>query len=218
MSLVPRPDNACYSNDAHRGSQSRAEILKELAGGHERMAVRLAERFLCDVMLGRLARWLRTLGYDTAYDPFAEDHELLLRAARERRTLLTRDTRIIPPASVRLFRLGSAAPLEQVRELVAAFAWSRPPGLFRRCTICNAALRRARPEQVAPKVPDFVRAKHAELRVCTICGRVYWPGTHRREMQNALAGIFPDLQEGKRLYPRRRPPGSEPEDGADGRI
>lgn len=150
--------------------------------------------FLCDVMLGRLARWLRTLGFDTAYDAGAADDDLLARAAREGRVLLTRDSRLAPRPGMRLFLLQAHEPLAQLRELIVAIDGFRPPGLFSRCLRCNTTLRRAHADQVAEKVPDFIRAAHATFLACQTCGRVYWAGTHRRAMHRTLEGLLPDLR------------------------
>lgn len=144
-------------------------------------------RFLCDAMVGRLARRLRMLGYDTAYRSVGDDRDLLCRAARERRVLITRDTRIRAcPQGVRVLLLRENDTTDQLRELNAALRLSDPPALLRRCTVCNTLLRKARPEQVEARVPEYVRTMHADFCACHHCGRVYWPGTHRREMLRLL--------------------------------
>jgi hypothetical protein len=137
-------------------------------------------------MLGRLARWLRALGHDTAYDSAADDAALLRRAARERRILVTRDTRIAPSTGVRLVLLHANDTPGQLRELVGALGIERHPGLLRRCLVCNRALRAATGEEVEARAPDHVRATQRDFRACPGCGRVYWPGTHRRKLVGAL--------------------------------
>lgn len=151
-------------------------------------------RFLLDVMLGRLARWLRALGHDAAYDHAADDPELLRRAARERRTLVTRDTRLAaehPRRRIVLLRANDTPG--QLRELVAALGIARHPGLLTRCTACNARLRRATPDEVEGRVPDYVRSRQRDFRACPGCGRVYWPGTHRRGIVEALESALPGV-------------------------
>jgi len=137
-------------------------------------------------MLGRLARWLRALGHDTAYDSAADDAALLRRAAREQRILVTRDTRIAPPAGARLVLLHANDTPGQLRELAGALGIERHPGLLRRCLVCNRALRAATAEEVEARAPDHVRATQRDFRACPGCGRVYWPGTHRRKLVAAL--------------------------------
>ncbi len=151
-----------------------------------------APRFLCDAMLGRLARWLRVLGYDSAYDPAVHDPALVAWAAAERRSLLTRDRALIAhlrPARALLVRAD--APLEQLRQVVAEYALEPPEELFARCMICNAPLRPATAAEAAVLVPERARALAGPVRRCPGCGRVYWPGSHARRMRATLARAFP---------------------------
>jgi hypothetical protein len=137
-------------------------------------------------MLGRLARWLRALGHDTAYDHAADDAALLRRAARERRILVTRDTRIVAPAGVRIVLLRANDTPGQLRELTGALGIGRHPGLLRRCLVCNTRLRAATTDEIETRAPDHVRSAQADFRSCPGCGRLYWPGTHRRKLEAAL--------------------------------
>jgi hypothetical protein len=157
------------------------------------------QRFLCDVMLGRLARWLRALGHDAAYDHAADDPALLRRAARERRILVTRDTRLSTarrgPLTVLLHANDTPG---QLRELVDALGIVRHPGPLTRCTVCNTRLRSATAEQVEERVPEYVRATQRDFRACPGCGRVYWPGTHRQGILTALESALPGATAARR--------------------
>lgn len=144
-------------------------------------------------MLGRLARWLRALGYDTAYDPAVDDPDLVARAGAEGRVLLTRDRHLVEhlrPARPVLVR--SEAPLAQLREVAEACRLGPPPGLFARCTVCNGALRPATAAEVEARVPDRVRRRGGAVWRCDGCGRVYWDGSHTRRMRRTLAAAFPE--------------------------
>ena len=156
-------------------------------------------RFLCDVMLGRLARWLRALGHNAAYDRTADDPALLRRAARERRILVTRDTRLpLGRRGPRTVLLHANDTPGQLRELVGALGIARHPGLLARCTICNTRLRSATTDQVEERVPDYVRSTQCDFRSCPGCGRVYWPGTHRRGILTALESALPGVTTARR--------------------
>ena len=166
-------------------------------------------RFLCDVMLGRLARWLRALGYNAAYDNAAADPDLLRRAARERRILVTRDTRLAAEGrSSRILLLHANDTAGQLRELAGALGIARHPGPLKRCTVCNALLRKATDSQVEECVPDYVRSTQQAFRACPGCGRVYWPGTHRpgilAALEAALPGATGDAGEKWAICGRRR--------------
>jgi uncharacterized protein len=145
-----------------------------------------------DAMLGKLARWLRLLGIDCAWEPEIEDAELVRRAVQERRILLTRDRRL--PAEWRIsgvYVLHGDEPFEQVREVLQHFDLGRAVRLFTRCSECNVPLVDAEPEQVAGRVPARVAAEQRAFRTCPRCGRVYWEGSHtdriRRRAERLLA-------------------------------
>ena len=144
-------------------------------------------RFLADAMLGRLARWLRFLGYDTAYEPHVADAVLVRRALREARFLLTRDGKLLER-----WRLPDALlvegdqPLCQLRQIVKSLhlSWKERPAS--RCTLCNEELLPAAPEAVTDRVPSYVHRTQRDFATCPVCGRVYWHGTHAKRMQDDL--------------------------------
>ena len=143
-------------------------------------------RFLVDTMLGRLATWLRILGYDAAYFR-GEDRDLLAQAWREGRILLTRDARLLtrrrlPP------HLGIASDLvaDQLRQVVRAFGLTPACPPARRCPRCNLALAAQDKGSLAGRVPDFVWSHHDRFWTCPGCQRSYWAGSHRRRMDDAL--------------------------------
>ena len=138
-------------------------------------------RFLADVMLERLARWLRVLDVDVASaHATTADRELVRRAAAEERVLLTRDRRLSAEHGTGTpFVVRSAAPLEQLAEVVERFEIDAPRELFTRCLLCNVPLESA--DGAAP------------ARRCPRCERVYWEGSHTRRMRAALARALPAL-------------------------
>ncbi len=156
-------------------------------------------RFLADAMLGRLARWLRVLGYDTRYDPLAPDETLVAWAAAEERVLLTRDRRLLrelrPAAAV---EIRSDVPLEQLRQVVAALGLlpPSPPELFTRCLVCNELLEPVPDEERARVLPERARTLPGPVRRCPCCARVYWQGSHARRMRGALARTLPEWRGG----------------------
>src|SRR4029077_13833069 len=140
-------------------------------------------------MLGRLARWLRILGHDVAYGPHLGGRPLLDCARRERRLLLTRDTRLVrgrdlPP---HLF-IASDHFREQLRQ-VAATAPLAGARLFGRCLDCNRLLEDLSREEARDRVPVFVWETSARFLCCPSCRRVYWPATHRAHVLSELAAL-----------------------------
>jgi len=146
-------------------------------------------RFLADAMLGRLARWLRILGYDAEYF-LGEDDHLLRQARGEGRILLTRDTRLLQRQSLppHLF-IESDHVMEQLRQVVAALGLDPAAPPAHRCSCCNAVLEPRDRDQVEGLVPEFVLSHHEAFQACPRCQRIYWAGTHRRRMEEAIRAL-----------------------------
>ncbi len=140
-------------------------------------------------MLGRLATWLRILGYDAEYFP-GEDPALLRHAWDEGRVLLTRDTHLLrrrrlPP---HLF-IQSDHVAEQLRQVVEALHLDPAQPAGRRCPRCNVTLEPRAKAEVEGRVPDFVWSHHEEFWSCPRCQRVYWAGSHRQRMDVAIRAL-----------------------------
>jgi uncharacterized protein with PIN domain len=149
--------------------------------------------FLADAMLGRLARWLRVLGWDTAYDPATRDPALVDWARTEDRILLTRDRPLLVELRPdRALLIVAERPLDQLRQVVTDVGLGSPVELFTRCLVCNAGLRPATEAEWASLVPPEARALPGPVRRCPGCGRVYWSGSHARRMRAALGRAFPE--------------------------
>jgi uncharacterized protein with PIN domain len=149
-------------------------------------------RFAVDAMLGRLARWLRLLGFDAWYEADVPDERLVRLALDEQRWILTRD-RALPVEwrAPRVHVVAAEAPFAQLREVVGAFDLGARARLFARCSRCNAELAPLSPAEAEGRVPARVRERHARFLVCPACGRIYWEGTHveriRRVLERTLA-------------------------------
>lgn len=142
-------------------------------------------------MLGKLARWMRTMGYDVEYLSGIEDSELLLRAAAEGRTILTRDTLLMRrrAARGRAVFIESDEIGEQLRQVAALFPIEKEK-LLTRCLRCNAMLEGVAKEQVGGRVPLYVFETQDDFSKCPVCGRVYWGATHKRRMLEDLRRLL----------------------------
>ncbi len=144
-------------------------------------------RFSADAMLGRLARWLRVMGYDTRFDAGIADADLVRSALEERRVILTRDRGIPDRWRVpRLLLLEAEAPRDQLRELARHFPLEWRGRIFTRCTRCNDPVERVSPADLVGRVPESVLQTHERFRRCPSCGRIYWDGSHAARMRRAL--------------------------------
>jgi len=142
-------------------------------------------RLLADCMLGSLAKWLRLLGYDTAYENEAADPELARRARAEGRVLLTRDHELSERKGLRTLFIRSEDLKEQIREVQEALG-APPDSALSRCPVCNGPLTPISQAEAAKRVPPYVAKTQTEFRRCPGCERVYWPGTHIDEIQKQM--------------------------------
>ncbi len=151
----------------------------------------MSVRFIADAMLGRLAKWLRLLGYDTFYKRDITDKELLRIARQHQRVILTRDTELLKQANDTCIFITSDHLKEQLREVLSIFneRGYDSPKPFSRCTFCNALLQEIAKEEIAGLVPDYVFLNNREFVRCCECGRIYWKGSHEQRIKALLGGI-----------------------------
>ena len=135
--------------------------------------------FLCDAMLGSLAKWLLFFGYDTAFPaPGPEDSELAALACSEGRWLLTRDHELASRGP-RTVMLRAGCLEDQIVEVFNRLGLRPEAGLGNaRCSECNGRLEGVSIDMVEATVPPHVLATAPRFRRCMDCGRVYWPGSH----------------------------------------
>ncbi|WP_018544174.1 Mut7-C RNAse domain-containing protein [Streptomyces sp. LaPpAH-108] len=144
-------------------------------------------RFLLDVHLGTLARRLRLLGVDTAYESLdIGDPALAARSAAERRVLLSRDRGLLRRRELWAGAyVYSTRPEEQLREVLERFGPELRP--WTRCTACGGSLRSASAEEVADRLEDGTRRSYDVFAVCGECGRAYWKGAHHAQLEAIVA-------------------------------
>lgn len=135
-------------------------------------------RFVLDGHLGKLARYLRLLGFDCAYDRDAKDADIVRRQQTERRIILTRDRGLLKAKAVTHgYCVRSTRPEAQMAEVVERFDLSSQLNPFTRCLVCNGEVAEAGPDAAA-EAPPRVRRRQTEFYRCADCGKVYWKGTH----------------------------------------
>ncbi len=144
-------------------------------------ATPLPLRFLLDVHLGTLARRLRLLGLDTAYDNDRDDPSLFQQANSERRVLLTRDRGLLSRAGLRAgAHIRHMRPDDQLREVLERFVPDLAP--WTRCPACNGVLVGTDKQRVAAELQAGTRAAFDAFARCSACDRVYWPGAHHSHL------------------------------------
>lgn len=151
-------------------------------------------RFIADAHLGRLARHLRLLGFDTLFANDPGDERLAAIAAEESRILLTRDRALLMRRAVTHgIYVPQKRPREQVRHVLDRLDLYRLLRPFTRCTVCNGLLAPVSKDEVRNKLPPRVLAKFDEIWECGGCDRVYWQGSHYVRLRS----IVDQLTEGR---------------------
>jgi uncharacterized protein with PIN domain len=147
-------------------------------------------RFVLDAHLGRLARQLRMLGFDTLYDPQFTDREMIEIASAEPRTIVTRDRELLKNGQVTHgYWMRATQPRLQIEEMIRRFDLRRHFSPFTRCMDCNGELRESVAADVVHRVPPKVRERVRTFHECTSCGKLYWEGTHVRRMRAVIDAL-----------------------------
>ena len=151
----------------------------------------MAERFIVDRMLGRLAKWLRILGYDTLYWR-GNDWRILMEKGKDR-ILLTRTTKFSHGGNFQgVILVREDNPDLQLRSVIRELGLKIDEHrIFSRCLICNRQLEKIPKEEVEGKVPDFVFSTYSEFNSCPECSRIYWKGTHQENMRKKIVELSP---------------------------
>jgi len=148
-------------------------------------------KFVVDCMLGKLAKWLRILGFDVAYFNKAEDGKLLSLARKEGRVLLTRDHRLRAEArDVRALLIESENWKEQLEQVLEEFHLKRTVKPYSRCLQCNVELKALSKRTAKNLVAPFVYEQAAAFAICPACGRVFCQGTHFGDMDSKIGQIL----------------------------
>jgi len=155
-----------------------------------RLQVPRIKYFIADGHLGKLARDLRLLGFDVAYDRDADDRQLLAILRESNRALLTRDRRLLMHAIVQHgYYLRSQNPINQTIEVLRRFDLFSAIAPFTRCLRCNAPLEEVKKNEVIQRLEPLTKIYYEELRRCMGCGQIYWAGSHFSKLQERLEEI-----------------------------
>jgi uncharacterized protein len=147
-------------------------------------------RFVLDVHLGKLAAYMRMLGFDTLYRSCFNDADLANVSSREHRTLLTRDRGLLKRNAVTHgYWVRETDSRAQLAEVVHRFDLARSVDPFTRCMACNGVLRSVAKSEVRADLPPRVVEQFEVFRQCPECRRVYWRGSHYQRMQEWIAQL-----------------------------
>ena len=152
-------------------------------------------RFVLDVHLGRLAAYLRMLGFNSLYQNRCSDGRLAELSHKEHRILLTRDVGLLKRGSVTHgYYLRTTQPRRQLAEVIRRFDLVRLANPFTRCLRCNTLLAEVEKDQVRHQLPGEVYLLHDRFLRCRDCGRAYWKGGHFRRMQQLIDAAIENIR------------------------
>jgi uncharacterized protein with PIN domain len=147
-------------------------------------------RFLLDNHLGKLATYLRMLGFDAAYQNDYQDEELANIAGEGNRILLTRDRGLLMRKIIKYgYCVRAKDPKRQLEEVASRYDLFDSFAPFKRCLSCNSPLQPVSKDVVIDRLLPLTRKYYDEFHLCTGCGKIYWKGSHYERMENFLEGI-----------------------------
>jgi hypothetical protein len=145
-------------------------------------------KFICDDNLGKLAKFLRILGYDCLFFENIIDRELLSLALKQDRLILTRDTKIIKlRVAAKSLLIRSENPNEQLKQVLSELNLvPQKEKFFSRCLLCNEVLEKIEKEKIKEKVYPYVYQTQENFVICPKCKKLYWAGTHISDMEKKI--------------------------------
>lgn len=155
----------------------------------------MSARFIVDDNVGRLAKWLRMIGYDALFSANTDDGRLVHIAINEGRVLLTKDTqimkrRVVTSGRLRAILIKDDDPKQQLRQVIEELNLDCHSGQFTRCLECNHLLEPRDKQEVRDLVPPYVFRTQSQYMQCPQCQRIYWRGTHWQRMKEELEKII----------------------------
>lgn len=148
-------------------------------------------RFILDAHLGKLARYLRMLGFDSLFRNDFEDSEIIDISVREKRIILTRDKLLLKSKRITHgYFVRSTEKHQQLREVVQKFDLYSQFKSFTRCMTCNSELVPRKKQEIKQEVPPDVARCFDEFYYCSSCDKVYWKGSHFKRMEGGIRELI----------------------------
>lgn len=147
-------------------------------------------KFVLDVHLGKLCKYLRMLGFDTFYHNHLEDSEIIKISITQKRIILTRDIGILKNGKVTHgYWLRSQNPREQIQEVIKRFDLLKDIKPFNRCTVCNGLVRNVDKEKVTDLLEPGTKKYYHQFFQCESCLKIYWEGSHYEKMNTFIEDV-----------------------------
>ena len=152
------------------------------------MNIKTPPTFIADCHLGKLAKYLRVMGFDTLFFSTIDDNDLIVLANEQGRIILTRDRLLHERKNAPTFYLNSINNLEQLQELQAEYG-IKEYSLLSRCIVCNNRLQSVEKSKIEDQIPEKVKKYFSEFEICSKCERIYWRGDYYKRMMLTIDAI-----------------------------
>ena len=187
--LQPDDHVTVYPTINHDFTQNQVTLREQFTG---------QTAFILDVHLGKLARLLRLLGFDTVYRNDYNDREIIRIALDQNRILLTRDRRMLYNRCITHGQwLHSTDPLKQAGEVIRRFDLSNKIKRFTRCPSCNGHIQEVKKELILDQLETLTKKFYSEFFQCSACKKVYWRGSHYKHILATLNTIQTESRRGQ---------------------
>ncbi len=149
--------------------------------------------FIVDVMLGKLSKWLRIIGYEALYNPFWSDEDIIVMAEKKKGIIVTRDTKLKAQGKdIRIVYLKENSIQNQLAELMDKLRITVDnEKILSRCIVCNGMLQLIKKNEVEGMVPEYVFLNNEYFYRCNNCSKIYWSGSHTEDIYRKLKEMFP---------------------------
>ncbi len=148
-------------------------------------------KFILDVHLGRLAKYIRLCGFDGRYEKDLTDREIVAISLSQERIILTRDRGLLKAKNITHgLWIRSGKPVEQLREVMKRLDLVNKLQPFTRCMECNGEIVSIASEEIKQQLPERTKEFYMDFRRCTLCGRIYWEGSHFERMKKFLDNVI----------------------------
>jgi len=147
-------------------------------------------KFVADVHLGRLAHYLRMIGFDVLYENNFEDNKIVKISLEEKRAILTKDKGMLKRSeATHGYCVKSSKVREQIVEVIKRFDLKKLIGEFTRCIDCNTILKSISKNEIINELPPKVSRSQKSFSICPSCKKLYWKGTHHQRMLSFIKTI-----------------------------
>jgi uncharacterized protein with PIN domain len=147
-------------------------------------------KFILDVHLGTLAKYMRMLGFDTLYQNNYEDEEIVKISLKEKRTILTKDRGILKRSEVTHgYWIRSSTTMDQLIEVIKRFDLKEQTKELSRCLLCNTLLKETTKEKVLDRLPRKIKELQNKFYYCENCDKIFWKGSHYTKMKGIIGKL-----------------------------